>query len=190
MKPARSALLCLSRANRCRRGSPRREFHTDGAEEEQEGPGGSWRQNRWSRFQRRIAEAYQRAELLKASSFRLSAASLMSALRASFFRLPRFARRLRIGRRRARVFAQEAPRSKPLRCTKNAAPANDRARRPQWRRAAFSDGEPELRFSGLRSGDTDANARARRSPQRGAAGLPKRMPAFGGQSPAAQSGRQ
>ena len=37
-------------------------------------------------------------------------------------------------------------RSKPFRFTKNAAQANDSPRRPEWRRGAFHDAEPEPRF--------------------------------------------
>ena len=40
----------------------------------------------------------------------------------------------------------------PVPVAKNAAQACDRARRPEWRRAASTDGKPEPRFSGLRSG--------------------------------------
>jgi len=45
--------------------------------------------------------------------------------------------------------------------TKNAAQANDRARRPKWLRAAFHDVKPESRFSGLRSSGFNANVLSR-----------------------------
>jgi hypothetical protein len=47
--------------------------------------------------------------------------------------------------------AQETMRSKPqaVSCTKNAAQANDSPRRPEWRRGACTDDEPEPRFSAL-----------------------------------------
>src|SRR6185295_4560706 len=52
----------------------------------------------------------------------------------------------------ARSVDSETMRSGPLLVAKNTAQAGDRARRPQWRRAAFCDGKPEQCFSGPWSG--------------------------------------
>jgi hypothetical protein len=52
----------------------------------------------------------------------------------------------------AAVFATKTVRARRRTRTKNAAQANDRARRPEWRRAACTDDKPEPRFSGVRAG--------------------------------------
>ena len=54
--------------------------------------------------------------------------------------------------RRLGSFVSETMRSMPLHCTKHAPQASDRARDPQWSRAAFNDGKPKVRVSGVRSG--------------------------------------
>ena len=59
------------------------------------------------------------------------------------------------------AFAQKTVGAGRVARTKNATEANDRVRRPQWRRTAFSDDTPKSRFSGLRNTGFEANAPSR-----------------------------